>query len=304
MSDFEIVGEPVVLDDGTEYRALIQRMDYADEPYDDGAWPILRLDYSRYSDVKAQAFNKQAEPYVMAWNELNDRLYGSDNLMRAFGLWVKLYHGGTRLVTYGRENTRQTDHTYLAFDTAGWREKVGAPLENMATEDPLSEVRAWIEGDVYGITVQHRWNPDNRLDDPDVGWHGHGDGWTWGYYGDKYAEEEAKQQLENAVADHKPVTRYREHEKLEAIEGKVSTITDFLEGIGQGAGKYGYSHVLAAITGSSPYNGNHLEEVPSRDYQKIVFEFFGIDYDKIQEEREAMYRALSILNQPEEATNE
>lgn len=289
MTEFEIVGEPVVMDDGTEYRAIIQRQSHPTPPESDGDWPILKFELrSHRVTTDAEAYNAAAGPFLDKFTELADRNYGR-GVREIFERYLKIFHGTTAVRTYGPNP--HTDYTYIAFDTKEWRESmgiVGNRVEDLAKEDPLEEVRAWLEGDVWGKSIQHRWNPDNKLDDPDLGWHSHGDGWVWGFYGEKWAKQAVTEDLENEVAAHKQVPRYTEHEKIEPHAKAIDAITEFLEGL----------DTLKTLCAWNHKQGMYLP-VPGADYQRVIFEHFGIDYDKIKEEREAMFKALSILNQPE-----
>lgn len=272
------------MDDGTEYRVSIAYDPEPTEPHDDGAWPILRVSY-RHFDYVADAFNKQAEPYVEKFNELFDRLRELRNWER----FCKIFLGSSRVEEYGFN--RGTDYAYIAFDTPEWREAVGAP-EDLSDEDPLAEVKAWIEGDVYGIVAHKRYNPDSTLEE-DEDWADFEEGyWVWGFYTRKWAEDAARNLLNDCVMGHEVVHRYPEHEKIDPVDKEIRAILEFLESLDQD------DMCLARI-----FDDNHsrLQRIPESRHQRVVFEHFGISYNKIEEERELMFQRLQ--EQAKEATD-
>lgn len=288
MTELEIVGEPVVMDDGTEYRAVIQRMEYPSPPESDGDWPILRFVHQSYRiSTDVEAYNAAAGPFLDKFIELADRNYGR-GVREIFERYLKIFHGTTAVRTYGPNPN--TDYAYIAFDTKEWRESmgiVGNRVEDLAKEDPLEEVRAWLEGDVWGKCIQRRWNPDGKLTDPEEGWKDDSvDSWVWSFYGEKWAKQAVTEDLENEVAAHKPVPRYREHEKLEHIQTGINAITDFLDGLGTGLALCEWNHTQKMYL--PVLGGKH---------QRIVFEHYGIDYEKIEAERKAMYEVLAKINE-------
>lgn len=147
-----------------KYRVIAEPDPYAEEPaYDDGATPILRLNFLNSIGIwQAEAFNDQAKPYVNAYNRFSDS-YTDWNTEEVFERYLKIFHDTAKVQSFGLNNTRATDSTYLAFDTAEWRDKVGCTKENVAKEDYLSEVRAWIEGDTYNLVLQKKviWSADD-----------------------------------------------------------------------------------------------------------------------------------------------
>lgn len=257
MSEVEVVGTHR-MPDGTEYRVGLRRDDEPQEPYDDGGWPILQVEYKHY-DYVATAFNKQAEPYVDKFNELFERL----RELRTWERFAKIFLGSKHVHEYGFN--RGTDYSYIAFDTPEWRENVGAP-EDLSKEKPLAEIQAWIEGEVYGWIVQTRYNPDEELA-PWEDWETQDS--CYGFYGSEWAKEAALEALKEYVAGHKVVHRYTEHEKIDAHDSEIRAILEFLE-----------THTLQ---GHTAVRGGH---------QQMVFEHFGIDYSKIEQERELMFKRL------------
>jgi hypothetical protein len=177
-----------------DYRAVIKLDTDAQEPYNDGATPIFRLEASNewYRGYSAEAFNLQASPYLDAFR----RFENSGNHLEIFERYLRIFHGTIKVQQWNVGIDREWG--YLAFDTAAWREEVGAPLKSLEKEDYLSEVRSWAEGDVWGVGVEKRvrWSTDEEdYEDMDT-WEETPDGFVWGYYGQQWAEEEARGMLE------------------------------------------------------------------------------------------------------------
>lgn len=291
MENKEVIGTHR-MPDGTEYRVSIVPDQDAQEPYDDGQWPILRLERHRGQGTYVEPFNDAAKGFEDKFAALMVRSTGRLAPAELFERYLRIFHGVSQFRTYGPN--QGTDYTYMAFDTKAWRESVGWTDERggiavMAEEKPLAEIQAYVEGDVWGWISEKRWNPDEDQED-DEGWEAIES--VWGYYGKSHATAEAESNLGTLVENHKVVHRYPEHEKAAAVQSKIDAVMRFLEEVEQGAGEFGYSHVLAAAVGSSRYNGKHLEEVPPHKHQRIVFEHFNIDYAKIEAERELMIKRL------------
>lgn len=197
MEDLDIIEER----DG--YRVRLQRDESPEQPYDDGATPIFTVEHSRWGGYRlAEAFNKQAEPYLDAVAEILRR-HDMETLER----FVKIFYGAARMDSWYSEGL---EGHYVAFDTAAWREKVGAPEESLKEEYYLSEVRAWAEGDVWGYIVEKQLRFEKRFFDPEDAEvdYGYEDGteWIevdgescWGFYGREYAEQSAKEALDNTL---------------------------------------------------------------------------------------------------------
>jgi hypothetical protein len=183
--------------DGTEYRVRLVRDSDPQKPEDDGQWPILRLYYNNRYGWEAEAFNEQAKPYCEAFNRLKEGGYPTQTFER----YVRIFHGASRILTYGPNQV--TDYTYMAFDPAAWREAVGVTVEGIKDELPLSEVIAWLEGDVWGWVSEYRDNTSGIADDDD--WEEESS--CYGLYGRDYAEEAAQEELSLLVSQHKERNR-------------------------------------------------------------------------------------------------
>lgn len=176
-----------------KFRAKITVDEDAQEPYDDGAVPILRIDYIGYG-YRAEAFNRQAEDYVDAFNSLMEY-----HDMEVFERYLRIFHGTT---VYREYNTRMTrEYGYIGFDTAVWRESMGVDPERFKGENILSEVEAWASGDVWGIAVEKlvTWSTEEEDYDDFDQWEEVDDTAVWGFYGQEWAEQEARAELARVV---------------------------------------------------------------------------------------------------------
>ena len=182
-----------IIEERGDFRVRLAYDDSADKPYDDGATPIFTVERSGYGR-SVEAFNSQAEKYVGAVAEILDR-----HDMETLARFVKIFYGATKLDTFYSEGIR--GH-YVAFDTAEWREEVGAPVEYLKDEYFLSEVRAWAEGEVFGYIVEKRVSytkayEDGRDDVEDAEWEDVDS--CWGFYGREWAEQAAIEALNDAI---------------------------------------------------------------------------------------------------------
>jgi hypothetical protein len=208
MTDVDVVAS-TAMPNGTEYRVRLVRDTDAEEPYDDGAWPIMRIEYQGNRGLwYAEEFNKQAESYVDAFGKLGEGGHATERFER----YMRVFHGVTRVVTYGPNQV--TDYTYIAFDPKAWREEMG--VTDTSQEQPLAEVIAWLEGDVWGWVAEYRDNSSGIADEDD--WQD--DGSCYGFYGREVGEEAAQEQLNLMVATHKAVDR-RGRASAEVIRRKL-----------------------------------------------------------------------------------
>ncbi len=195
MSEYE-----EIVEESGDYRAVIKLDDSPEKPESYGMVPVLQIDSNGYGSVKAEAFNEQAEPFVHAFNVLSDLYHGNGYQYEVFERYLKIFHGATKVDSHNVGRSRE--YGYVAFDTAAWREEVGTG-PSFADEDILEEVRAWAEGDVWGVGLEKRvtWSTDEEdYDDMDT-WEETADGFVWGFYGHRWAEQEAKDLLKAQLAE-------------------------------------------------------------------------------------------------------
>jgi len=166
-------------------RCVIVRDEYPEEPYDDGAAPILGFDYGMAGWVADQ---KGGTSYVVP-----DSIYqaaarfGPNNGM--LERYLRMWHGVTMVERYDSRS-----YTYMAFDPAEWRESLGAPENSVS----MTEWRAYCEGDVYGIVVEDRveWSaPDGRTR---TEWEPRDS--VWGFYGEEWARQGANEYFPEGLA--------------------------------------------------------------------------------------------------------
>jgi len=157
------------------FRVRLVLDEFADEPYDDGASPLLRLEYRhgyRAEHVMTGSRPADADGCVEAAAER----WGTD--FELLEKYLRAYHGATKVETW-----HSGDYWYVTYDPAAWREWAGAP-EGSAD---MSEYRAWCEGDVWGYVVDKRvtWDAGDSC---------------WGFYGraganGEYLEQTAREAL-------------------------------------------------------------------------------------------------------------
>lgn len=138
-----------VLDTTTDgqYRAILVLDTDADEPYNDGATPLIRTD-----GYRAEAVNAQADEYAEAYNRFSEL---PDNY-EAFERYLRIFHGARNVKTYGPN--RATNYQHITFDTDEWAEVVGCPEEHREDAADMDEYIAYLEGDVY-VTQLERTEP-------------------------------------------------------------------------------------------------------------------------------------------------
>lgn len=183
-----------IVETAGDYRAKIVVDEDAQKPEWDGMVPILQIDSRGYGSYFAEAFNEQAEPYVDAFNRLSDLVAGNGYIYENFERYMRIFHGSVNVDSYNVGTVRE--YGYVGFDTAEWREKMGCTAEQMKDEKILYDLEAWASGDVWGVVIEKRvkWSTDDDdFEDMDT--------WelvesVWGYYGHKYAEESAREQLD------------------------------------------------------------------------------------------------------------
>lgn len=145
--DREIVRES---EDG-KYRAVLIRDECPTEPYDDGEVPILRIESYRYTGgYRAEAVNKQAEPYAAAYNRFEDH---GGHSTEVFERYLRIFHDSVGVRSYTPDNYR-SDYEYFAFDTAEWREQVGVDKKYLEPGTYMTEYVDYLEGEVYGMVIE------------------------------------------------------------------------------------------------------------------------------------------------------
>lgn len=160
------MNDVVITRHGWDYVATIDYDQYPEPPYGEYACPVARLEY-HYGMVRVElTHGDDSEGLVHALSELG-RCYDDVMAVRLFEFYVSLTRGG--------KVTR--DGEYVCWITRGLADKWGC----LDVPDPdMSEWLAYVAGDTYSVTV--------------------GDETTYGFYGEEYAMEFAREELA-ALAD-------------------------------------------------------------------------------------------------------
>ncbi len=176
------------------WRAVIHYDMSASEPYGDALAPAL-LVWDRWDRGRPEWGSQVYRPTDADTIAGAFRHYADDDL---FTRYLRIWHGVTTV-----EHVSHRDGTVLIFDTADWRSHVGMPEHALPADlsGEAHEWRAYVDGDVYGVVVEHHrtgtttWD-DDRTDDVDD-WE-HVDS-CWGFFGFEYATERATEMLHEAT---------------------------------------------------------------------------------------------------------
>jgi hypothetical protein len=168
------------------YRVSLEMDMDAAAPYDETGSPILRMDYrgGRWNAIHVgtgvYAGESNIEGAADRWGSPSGDTFG------LFVRYLKVFHGVTEVETW-----YSGDYWYVTYDSAAWREAIECP----AAKPDMSEYKAWVEGEVYGVIVE-RLDTWERADDNSFTM----DSWTevesaWGHHGYEYATEAASEML-------------------------------------------------------------------------------------------------------------
>lgn len=179
-----------VIEQGDRYRLVMVPDEHADEPYDEGSSPIVRVEYNHAGGWRAEVVDKTGA-YVP--DEIDAILgaaqrFGGDSDL--FDRYLRAFHGTREVVWYQSRG----GETYVTFDTPEWREHLGI-ADDATGVVSLDEWRAYVEGDVWGWVIEESatWHRDGT-DDTRETWE-HVDS-CFGYYGRMYAEEAGREMFE------------------------------------------------------------------------------------------------------------
>lgn len=175
------------------WRVKLVQDEYADEPYDDGQAPLVRIDvngrrgYPCVEHIQIGARPTADDEWV---EEVVRRHWHRSNRWELIEKALKGALGVTRIDHY-----ESRDYKYFAYDSKRWREYCGFAPDDPIKYDMLAEYEAYCEGDVWGYVLEKRvhWTTDEEeVSDRDT--------WEetdscWGYYGYDYAAEEARMVL-------------------------------------------------------------------------------------------------------------
>ena len=202
-----------VVEEQGKFRAVIEVDETPSEPDWDGQAAVMSLEANQYQH-NAEAKNSSAEDFVEALDRFIER-HDSRKAVKLFERWLRAFHG-TRSFSIKWANYRDTDYTYLSFDTAklreewglvdGWDEgKDAQEVENTLSKTDLYAWYAWATGDVWGIRVERSTGYVKTWEDGTVEdgreWITVEDTEVWGYYGRDDAEEQARETLKQHASE-------------------------------------------------------------------------------------------------------
>lgn len=186
-----------------DYRVRIEIENAPDEPYDDGGSPIIRLYRRGYGDYQAEQVGSTSYVLDSVILEAAARWAKEPDV---FERYCRIFHGARSFEW--RDSGDSRDYIYVTLDPADWREKMGLTDEWLDAHPDvkttnLTEWNAYCDGDVYGVIVEKRVTWTREHDDEIDGTDGDPsmDDWqevsaVWGYYGEEYATEVAREQLD------------------------------------------------------------------------------------------------------------
>lgn len=186
------------LEESGDYRVRLVVDEYADEPYDDGAAPILRIDVRDVLSTDTCHVDQGGRPRdhddnivyaVKHW-----QTYPGDRNWPLFEKYLRAFYGVRHIETWRSDGG---PWWYVVYDARSAREYAGiaddSPHRARYAGSTLAEYRSWAEGDVWEYVVEKRvmWHTDDRAVEDH-----HRESWETvdscgGYYGYGYARQEA-----------------------------------------------------------------------------------------------------------------
>ena len=182
-----------VIETSGEYRVRIIQDDDVHEPEADMEPPLMRIERGRL-EFRRNTYDTD-EKVREAFDRWTSR--PGDYGWKLFEKYLRAYLGVKVIQTWDSEGV-----WYVAYDCPAWREYAGlAADEDISGQDLFGDWKAYVEGDVWGYVTEKRvvWTTEDDYDDRDT-WEEAGDGASWGYYGQKYAEEEARGALKELTS--------------------------------------------------------------------------------------------------------
>jgi hypothetical protein len=171
MSELEIVTD----DRYPSWRARIVIDDEAGQPWGDALAPALLVERARAEWAREVYQCLHAVRILEVWRRLDSEV---------FERYLRLVHGTTAI-----EQITDRDLTVITFDTVDYRVHAGITGTADLTGE-CDEWRAWLDGDVYGVIVEHHtdrtcWTEQDAL---------------FGLYGWPYAQQRAGELLTEIAA--------------------------------------------------------------------------------------------------------
>lgn len=202
--DGVIVGR-LTTEDGREFRAVIVDDIDATEPEADGGTPVLRIDGERVTHVYGMGYAPgHCEDLAEALRTFLAH-YGEWEALNLFRRYVLAFHGGS--VDIRRGGWRE--YSYVAVSTRTLANAWGIPADDDVPAADMGEYGAWLDGDSWGVGVEERMvttvtrtlrQPGSlavreEVETVEDEWVPVDLGMVWGYYGEEWAIQAAREEL-------------------------------------------------------------------------------------------------------------
>lgn len=202
MSDYD-----TIIEERGEYRAKTVLDRYPHEPEFDNGCPVLQVEPSGWGGGTVSFTGYGRDSYnldgidVSAEDALQHFVseFGWGKGIEVFTRYVAIYHGG-QVVTHVGRGWREP--TYVAYTTEKMARVAWGQSEPYLLTADISEWAAYVEGDVYGVVIERKVNlfTEVTTTEGDLVRHEEDEDWEevescWGYYGEKYAEQAAREEL-------------------------------------------------------------------------------------------------------------
>lgn len=203
IEEYAQVTDLITPGDGYAYRARVEQDIYPDAPENCGGCPVIHMRHDYYGFVGAEM---TGYGYGSAQDDGTGRDMGAvlteltkrwgANAVPVLDRWLKIFHGGSAIQL--SPSYYQGGDLFVTYDTRAMRESWGQTGQALETPAPDGEEwQAYLDGEVYVMSVERAEYSEE--DD----WNGFDwetvEGPRGGYYGQKYAEEVAQEELARVV---------------------------------------------------------------------------------------------------------
>lgn len=176
-----------IVEERGDYRVLLVADPFPEEPYNDGQSPVIRFEGGSADHIRAAGGDEErVERAAEFWGPPNRSSWDK------FEKYMRGFFGTTEIITY-----YSGSYWYVTYDTAAWRERIGA------SGPDLTEWIAYCEGEVYGYEVEkltHLYVKNKESSD----YSEHSEAWenvdsSGGFYGYDWAFESARRALDDVI---------------------------------------------------------------------------------------------------------
>jgi hypothetical protein len=197
--------EREVVETRGDYRAVIIQDEDAYEPDYDGQAVVLRFDYRNEWNVDNLNGMSEGDDMARALKTFMDT-YSSRKGWPVFERYARIFHG-TRDIRKFHYSYSPDSAEYVALDSLAMRQEWGLEEDSeyaaTGAEGTASDWQAYIDGDVYGIAVQRKrsystvttYSDGSTEETSGVEWETVEDSEVWGHYGKEWAEQAAREAL-------------------------------------------------------------------------------------------------------------